>query len=57
MANGFRLRRENDTGMNSQSGVECFFPNTVLNLLKTAEWEALLNLTGKVNYNDILVLD
>jgi hypothetical protein len=50
LANGFRLRRANDAGMHSQSGVECFFPNTVLNFLKTAEWEMLLTLTGERTY-------
>lgn len=46
LAAGFRRRRAHDRGMNALSTVECFFPNTLLNHFKTAEWEALLSRVG-----------
>ena len=42
LAAGFRLRRAHDIGMCSLQMLESFFPNTLLNYLKSWEWDTLL---------------
>ena len=46
VSNGFRARRESDTGM-GDTGVECFFPNSNLAKLKSWEWETVLRRVGE----------
>jgi hypothetical protein len=55
LASGFRPRRFHDCGMGALSTVECFFPNTILNHLKTREWEVLLSRVGDRFMCDLLL--
>lgn len=46
LSNGFRARRFFDSGMQQMNNVECFLPNSLVNQLKTCEWEKLLSVIG-----------
>ena len=50
LAKGFRSQRPGpDPQRTSSSGIEVYFPNTILNILRKDEWEILLSRIGKIN--------
>jgi len=54
LSSGFRSRRATDSGMGN-AGIECFIPNTLLNLFKTPDWELLLLSVGASTVCSVLL--